>query len=42
MEVWKKREFERDESDFVFQLLRLVLIDKIDLKLTLRPYIVTH
>ena len=42
MEVCSKREFERDESDFLFQLLKNDLDVKINLKLTLRPYIVTH
>ena len=42
MEVWSKREFERDESDFLFQLLKIDLDIKINLKLILRPYIVSH
>jgi len=39
---WRKREFERDESGFLFKLLGIYLSVKIDLKLTLRNYIVTH
>ena len=47
MEFWRKRKFERDESDFLVrydflvQLLRLRLGVKIEVKLTLKPYIVT-
>ena len=42
MEIWRNREFESDQSDFLFKLLGLVLSVKIDLKPNLIPDIVTH
>ena len=42
MEVWRRREFESDKSDFLFLLWRFDLGVKSELKLTLKLYIVVH